>query len=175
MLKRETNLDNIYLEQLYTFGGVNRYSRMHIVSTSYMALIDKNRLNTKLTENASWFNVSVEEENGNATILFDNGKEIFKTKIKKILKDKTIDRYQFEIVEKNNLAFGHALVILSGIKRLRNKIMYTATVFNMMPKEFILGELQQVYEVILNMKLLDSAFRRIIANKVDKTDDYKTG
>ena len=148
---------------------------MHIVSTSYMALIDKNRLNTKLTENASWFNVSVEEENRNVTILFDNGKEIFKTKIKKILKDKTIDRYQFEIVENNNLAFDHALVILSGIKILGNKIMYTDTVFNMMPKEFILGELQQVYEVILNMKLLDSAFRRIIANKVDKTDDYKTG
>ena len=140
-----------------------------------MALIDKNRLNTKLTENASWFNVSVEEENRNVTILFDNGKEIFKTKIKKILKDKTTDRYQFEIVEKNNLAFDHALVILSGIKRLRNKIMYIDTVFNMMPKEFTLGELQQVYEVILNMKLLDSAFRRIIANKVDKTDDYKTG
>ena len=148
---------------------------MHIVSTSYMALIDKNRLNTKLTENASWFNVSVEEENRNVTILFDNGKEIFKTKIKKILKDKTIDRYQFEIVENNNLVFDHALVILSGIKRLRNKIMYIDTVFNMMSKEFTLGELQQVYEVILNMKLLDSAFRRIIANKVDKTDDYKTG
>ena len=140
-----------------------------------MALIDKNRLNTKLTENASWFNVSVEEENRNVTILFDNGKEIFKTKIKKILKDKTTDRYQFEIVENNNLAFDHALVILSGIKRLRNKIMYIDTVFNMMPKEFILGELQQVYDVILNMKLLDLAFRRIIANKVGKTDDYKTG
>ena len=148
---------------------------MHIVSTSYMALIDKNRLNTKLTENDSWFNVSVEEENRNVTILFDNGKEIFKKKFKKILKDKTTDRYQFEIVENNNLAFDHALVILSGIKRLRNKIMYIDTVFNMMPKEFILGELQQVYEVILNMKLLDLAFRRIIANKVEKTDDYKTG
>ena len=140
-----------------------------------MALIDKNRLNTKLTENDSWFNVSVEEENRNVTILFDNGKEIFKKKFKKILKDKTTDRYQFEIVENNNLAFDHALVILSGIKRLRNKIMYIDTVFNMMPKEFILGELQQVYEVILNMKLLDLAFRRIIANKVEKTDDYKTG
>ena len=101
-------------------------------------------------------------------------KKYLKQKLK-ILKDKTIDRYQFEIVENNNLAFDHALVILSGIKILGNKIMYTDTVFNMMPKEFTLGELQQVYEVILNMKLLDLAFRRIIANKVEKTDDYKTG
>ena len=162
ILKRETNLDNIYLEQLYTFGDVYRDPRMRIVSTAYMALIDKNRLNTKLMENASWFNVSVKEENG-----------IFK--IKKILRELTTDRYKFEIVENNDLAFDHALVILSGIERLKNKIMYTDIVFNMMPKEFTLGELQQVYEVILNKKLLDPAFRRIIANKVEATDDYKTG
>ena len=53
--------------------------------------------------------------------------------------------------------------------------MYTDIVFNMMPQEFTLGELQQVYEVILNKKLLDPAFRRIMANKVDSTYEEKTG
>lgn len=175
MLKRETNLDNIYLEQLYTFGDVHRDPRMRIVSTSYMALIDKNRLNTKLMEKASWFNVRVKEENDVVMIELDNGKDVLKAKVKKTLKDKTTDRYQFSIIENNDLAFDHALVILSGIERLKNKIMYTDIVFNMIPKEFTLGELQQVYEVILDKKLLDPAFRRIIANKVEKTDDYKTG
>ena len=175
ILKRETNLENIYLEQLYTLGDVNRDPRMRILSTAYMALIDKNRLNTKLMENVSWFNVSIKEENGIITIILDNGKDVLKTKIKKILKDKTTDRYKFEIIENNDLAFDHAIVILSGIERLKNKIMYTDIVFNMMPKEFTLGELQQVYEVILDKKLLDPAFRRIIANKVEATNDYKTG
>ena len=32
-----------------------------------------------------------------------------------------------------------------------------------------------VYEVILNKKLLDPAFRRIIANKVERTEKVKTG
>ena len=45
----------------------------------------------------------------------------------------------------------------------------------MMPKYFTLGELQQVYEVILGKKLLDPAFRRIIANKVEKSDKVQTG
>ena len=45
----------------------------------------------------------------------------------------------------------------------------------MMPKYFTLKELQQVYEIILNKKLLDPAFRRIIANKVVKTKKMKTG
>ena len=48
-------------------------------------------------------------------------------------------------------------------------------VFNMMPKYFTLGELQQVYEIILGKKLLDPAFRRIIADKVVKTDKMQTG
>ena len=45
----------------------------------------------------------------------------------------------------------------------------------MMPEYFTLGELQQVYEVILDKKLLDPAFRRIIAGKVEKTELVKTG
>jgi hypothetical protein len=45
----------------------------------------------------------------------------------------------------------------------------------MMPEYFALGELQQVYEVILGKKLLDPAFRRIIADKVEKTNKVKTG
>ena len=66
-------------------------------------------------------------------------------------------------------------MILSGIERLKNKINYTDIVFNMMPEYFTLGELQQVYEVIQNKKLLDPAFRRIIANKVEKTEKVQTG
>ena len=44
-----------------------------------------------------------------------------------------------------------------------------------MPEYFTLGELQQVYEVILGKKLLAPAFRRIISGKVVKTDLLKTG
>ena len=44
-----------------------------------------------------------------------------------------------------------------------------------MPPLFTLGELKQVYEIILNKKLLDPAFRRIIATKVEKTDEVQMG
>ena len=44
-----------------------------------------------------------------------------------------------------------------------------------MPEYFTLVELQQVYEVILNKKLLDPAFRRIIKDKVEKTDKMTSG
>ena len=57
ILKSETNVDNIYLEQLYTFGSVKRDPRMRVVSTSYIALIDKNRIMNNLKGNASWFDI----------------------------------------------------------------------------------------------------------------------
>ena len=170
ILKDETNLHDIYLEQLYTFGDIKRDPRMRIVSTTYMALIDKNKLLDKLSDNASWFDVTISEEKNIVTINLDNGNVDFNVKIKKILKEKTTDRYRYEVIENDYLAFDHAKVILTGLNRLKNKIEYTDIVFNMMPRYFTLGELQRVYEVILGKKLLDPAFRRIIKNKVIKTE-----
>lgn len=176
ILKRETNLDNIYLEQLYTFGDVKRDPRMRVISTSYMALIDKNRLVGKLSENASWFDVILYEETNNIVdIVLSNGEIQIPLKIEKKLREATTDRYSFHVLENKNLAFDHANVILVGLERLKNKLEYTDIVFNMMPEYFTLGELQQVYEVILNKKLLDPAFRRIIEPKVEKTDKMRTG
>ena len=176
ILKRETNLDNIYLEQLYTFGSVHRDPRMRIISSSYMALIDNNRLNENLNENACWFDiVSINEKDDIIDVILNNGYENINFSIKKVLKEKTTDRYKFVEVKNDKIAFDHTIVILSGLERLKNKIEYTDVVFNMMPELFTLGELQQVYEVILNKKLLDPAFRRIISNKVVKTNKLKTG
>lgn len=175
VLKRETNLEDIYLEQLYTFDGIDRDPRLRVVSTSYVALVDKNQLTQKV-ENASWFDVTlIEEKDDLVEITLDNGEELITFKIKKTLKEKTTDRYQFSVVENEKIAFDHPIVILSGLMRIRNKISYTDIVFNMMPEYFTLGELQQVYEVILNKKLLDPAFRRIIADKVVKTKKMRTG
>jgi len=175
ILKRETNIDNIYLEQLYTFGGVKRDPRMRVVSTSYMALIDKNKLKYSINEQSSWFDVYVDEKENIVDVTLDNGHITINFIIEKVLKEKTTDKYLFKIIKNDYLAFDHPFVILSGIERLKNKIEYTDIVFNMMPELFTLGELQQVYEVILGKKLLDPAFRRIIADKVEKTDKIKTG
>ena len=175
ILENETNIKDIYLEQLYTFGGVKRDPRMRVISTSYMALIDKNRMNTELKNEAKWFKVNYNEEDNLINLTLTSDEVTLKAVIKKTLKEKTTDRYEFSIVSNDLIAFDHPLVIVSGIERLKNKLEYTDVVFNMMPKYFTLGELQKVYEVILNKKLLDPAFRRIIANKVEETDEMKTG
>lgn len=175
ILKSETNLEDIYLEQLYTFDDVLRDPRMRILSVSYMALVDKNKLQNKLSNNASWFNMTVLEDDKTINVTLDNGSESFSFVVGKTLREHTTDRYEYTVIKNERLAFDHPLAIASGISRLKNKLEYTDIVFNMMPEYFTLGELQQVYEVILGKKLLDPAFRRIIASKVVKTDKVKTG
>ena len=175
VLKNETNLSNIYLEQLYTFDGINRDPRLRVVSCSFVALVDKNKLTNPINKSACWFDiVSLEDRNNIVNIELDNGKERLTISIQKQLKERTTDRYAFKSLS-NTLAFDHDLVILSGIERIRNKLNYTDVVFNMMPEYFTLKELQQVYEVILGKKLLDPAFRRIIQHKVIKTEKMRTG
>lgn len=175
ILANETNFHHIYMEQLYTFGDVKRDPRMRVVSTSYMALVDKNKLTETLSSNASWFHVMILEDENEMKVSLDNGMVELHFTVKKELISKTTGRYQYTVVQNDQLAFDHALVIATGINRLKSKVGYTDIVFNMMPEYFTLGELQQVYEVLLGKKLLDPAFRRMIADKVEKTKKMKTG
>ncbi len=176
ILRNETGLENIYLEQLYTFGGVKRDPRMRIITSSYMSLIDKDKIDTELKNHSSWFNiVNVDYNKDKVMVELSNGDENISFELNKKLKEETTNTYEYKINKNDDLAFDNPLIIITGIERLKNKLAYTDIVFNMMPKYFTLGELQKVYEVILGKKLLDPAFRRDIKDKVVETDLYKTG
>lgn len=175
ILKTETNLKNIYMEQLYTYDDINRDPRCRVVSTSFIALVDKNKLNNKLNQNSSWFNMEfIKDDETGIKISLDNGNEKFIIECKKQI-DKSSGNVKYKIIKNDDLAFDHPLIIFTGLERLRNKINYTDLVFHMMPEYFTLGELQKVYELLLNKKLLEPAFRRVIADKVEKTDIIQKG
>ena len=176
VLEKETNIKNIYKEQLYTFGEIDRDPRTRVISTAYMALIDKEKITTKLSNQASWFNIHLKEEENKVNVILENGEETIEFIIKRELVEQTTKRFKYKTIKNENIGFDHDQIILIGIERMKSKIKDTDIVFNMMPEYFTLGELQQIYEVILDKKLLDPAFRRIIADKVEKTDKtIKTG
>lgn len=146
-LLEETNVKNVYLEQLYTFGDVERDPRMRVISVSYMALLNENdieKFNEKAGDDAKelqWFNIN-ELLNG--------------------IEDNSI-----------KLAFDHEKIFKIAIERLRGKIDYTNIAFQLLPKEFSMLELQNVYEQILNKKLYTPNFRRNMAKKVKETGNYE--
>ena len=59
-LKEETSVENVYLEQLYTYGDVNRDPRTRVISSVYMALVNSDKINVQAGDDASdarWFSV----------------------------------------------------------------------------------------------------------------------
>ncbi|MBI3083627.1 MAG: NUDIX hydrolase [Candidatus Omnitrophica bacterium] len=59
-LQEETNIGNIYLEQLYTFGEPNRDPRGRVITVSYYALVNWQQFQLKVRQRvsgASWFPV----------------------------------------------------------------------------------------------------------------------
>ena len=171
VLFAETNLDNIYLEQLYTFSNVDRDPRTRVLSSAYLGLVDKNRLENELNSNASFFNITVEKQDNLIKIQFTNGEESFTC-----LAQESKDKYgivSYKEVDNDYLAFDHLLSIVTSINHLKSKIEYSDLVFHMMPKYFTLKELQLVYEAILDRKLLDPVFRREIMHKVKKSNKTK--
>jgi 8-oxo-dGTP diphosphatase len=70
----ETNLSNVYLEQLYSFGDVERDPRGRVITVAYLALLRQEELELRASGDASgvaWWPV-----NDLPTLAFDHGKII---------------------------------------------------------------------------------------------------
>lgn len=78
-IREETGLKDLYFEQLYTFGEVDRDPRMRIISIAYMALVPLEKLTFKAGERTKdAYLVDVEELlNGDMEVAFDH-KEIIR-------------------------------------------------------------------------------------------------
>lgn len=175
VLKKETNITNTYVEQLAIFDDINRDPRQRTITTAYMALVDKNKIKDELLPESKWFDITITESNNKIDITLENEDRI-DISIKKELINKQANQYLYHLINSNNIAFDHGLIINKGIIELRKKAEITDIVFNLMPDKFTIGELKQVYEIILGKPLINSAFRRVIAKKVEEIDEeIKTG
>lgn len=63
---------------------------------------------------------------------------------------------------KDKLAFDHKEILRKCTERLRSKVLYTSLPAYLMPPKFTLGELQKIYEIILEKKIDHKSFRRRI-------------
>ncbi|MBE6047922.1 MAG: NUDIX hydrolase [Clostridium sp.] len=187
-LKEETNIDNVYLEQLYTWGDVKRDPRMRVISSSYMALVNKDDINAKAGDDASevaWFNIkkvlkSTEDLKIVSHIILENKEQNIKI-VYEMIENMQIKGYnknstfEIKLLEgESGLAFDHIKILNYSLERMRNKVQYTTIAFSLLPKEFTLMEVQQVYELLLGRQLVKQNFRRWINPMVSKTGNVKS-
>ena len=143
-LKERTGLDNIYLEQFYTFGDVARYqpeimakiiqaNELEIngwewllerfISVAYYALINYNDVVPQpdaLSDSCEWYPVN----------------------------------------ELPPLMLDHVEIVAKALETLRTNLDQKLIGGNLLPERFTMQELQNVYEAILDTKLHRSAFQR---------------
>ena len=126
ILKERTGMNDVYLEQVYTFGSIGRHPSGRVITTAYYSLVDISHQKMKLDHN---------------------------------------ELHWHSLNEIKKLAFDHLQILNICLARLRNQIMETPLVFNLLPDKFSLRELQEVYEAILGVKLDRRNFRKKIIIK----------
>lgn len=184
-IESKVHVNNIYLEQLYTWGDPNRDPRGRIISASYMGLVSKETSKIVESDTLKWFSVKVntlselmkETKSGykkteDIEIILTADEIVLKNKVRVVKELKNGDLIIYTQILKSDLAFDHAKLLIYSLERLKNKVEYTTIAFNLLPEKFTLTELQQVYEVLLDKPLLKANFRRKIADMVIETDFY---
>jgi 8-oxo-dGTP diphosphatase len=132
----ETGVQDVYLEQLYTFGELARAPQRVAgtappsardgaergIAITYFALVQDEQV--RLRESGEWH-------------------------------PQWHSAYQLPA-----LAFDNNAVVDYAVRRLRSKLEYTNVAYSLLPRQFTLSELQQVYEAILDREMDKRNFRR---------------
>lgn len=188
-LQEETNLSDIYMEQLYTWGDVGRDPRTRVISTSYMALVPKEKLNFKAGDDAAeakMFSVKLTETNKEEIterghkiqvnteylLVLRNDESDITVRSRILQKKKVLGSSIEETLEilESDMAFDHSKIVFYAINRLRNKAEYTTIVFNLIDEVFTIGELQTIYETILDTEYSSPNFRRKIMPMLEEVE-----
>jgi 8-oxo-dGTP diphosphatase len=140
VLRTKAGLEDVYLEQLYTFGAPGRDPRTRVISVAYCALVDARRLDSLGAGGGELTVAEVEvpwegETGGPVDALGSDHRTL-------------------------PLAFDHAEILGMAVKRVRGKLDYTPIGFQLLPDRFTLLELQRVHETVLGRPLNKDSFRR---------------
>lgn len=125
-------------------------------------------------KNINFYDISIENIEGDKKIqkvtLAGKSKNIqYKIETKTKKERNNID-YIHKLVGKSDIDELTAIIIHNGIKRLRNRIENTNIAFSFLEEEFTISELQQVYEIVLDKKLVAANFRKKVEPMIKKTE-----
>jgi 8-oxo-dGTP diphosphatase len=146
ILKRRTGLQNLFLQQFYTFGSTGR-TRTEVLKEFF------SKLHPGLLDN-TWFMqrfISV-----GYYALVEYGKVIPQP-------DEFSDRCAWHELNKlPKMIFDHGQIIEKALQAMRLQLNYQPIGYNLLPKEFPLKSLQVIHETILGRKLDRGNFNRKI-------------
>lgn len=152
VLRDKAGVENVYLEQLYTFGGVSRDPRTRVVAVAYYALVDAGRLDVGDHQRLAEIRVPWSGEEGGPVDLLHDGRTL-------------------------EPAFDHGDMVSMVVKRLRGKLRYAPVGYELLPEEFTLLDLQRIHETILGEPTNKDSFRRrmLASGELEETGQRQEG
>ncbi len=145
-LKERTGLDNIYLEQFYTFGDIERFK-----PEVMQMILEANNINV---EQYTWMTERFISVAYYALINYDNVVPMPDT-----LSD-SCDWYAIDALPP--LMLDHFKIVQKALQTLRDNLERKLVSMNLLPTLFTMKELQKVYEAILGETLRRTTFQRKI-------------
>ncbi len=185
-LAEETSITkNTYFRQLYTFGNADRDPRTRIITTVYLSMTPESAIRrTKAGDDAeetAWFTISktivssddtcrrclltLEEENLGVKMVYD-----------------VTDTARYNYIETRSelnpssnaqLAADHVKAINMAMDQVQNRAASTGILFNLLPEECTLREIQNAYEAVIGRKTDTGNFRRDIRKMLTETGHTK--
>ncbi|GAA0337078.1 NUDIX domain-containing protein [Sphingomonas oligophenolica] len=156
ILRDKAHMADAYIEQLYTFGDLDRDPRARVITVTYFALLPPDRFGDALKSSPDLTLAEIivpwaDETGGPVEVTDDSGPVA--------------------------LAFDHAAILGLAMLRLRGKLNYSTIGFALLPETFTLRALQDVHEAILGATLNKPAFRRRMLEKgwIEPTGIRETG
>jgi len=142
MLAQKARMPGAFVEQLYTFGALDRDPRGRVISVAYYALVPAERIERALAAGDD-------------------------------LRLATVSNGACD----TPLGYDHDQIVRVAAERLAAKLDYTAIALELLPAEFTLRALQDVYETILSVRLAKPAFRRKMLDRgfLTSTGRFETG
>jgi 8-oxo-dGTP diphosphatase len=139
-LAEETGLAElpVHLEQLATYGAVDRDPRMRVISVAYLALAP---------------DLPTPRAGGDAVAAAW-------TPVASILPDLFPGSPPHSGAAGASLAFDHARILADGVERARAKLEYSPLAAAFCPPQFTVGELRRVYEAVWGVALDPRNFHR---------------
>lgn len=185
-LAEETHITkHTYFRQLYTLGNADRDPRTRIISTVYLSLTpEENIKNTRAGDDAAdtaWFTVSKVTEKTDArgrTSLLTLEDEAQDIRMEFRIYDKAMHNYietRSVMLKSSNvkLAADHIKAINMAMDQVQNRAASTGILFNLLPKECTLREIQNAYEAVIGHKTDTGNFRRDIKKMLIDTGKKK--
>lgn len=160
--------DRIYFRQLYTLGSADRMPGKRVYSTAYLTLTPYENIRTADGGQYVWFDITksadeISREGRHSLLVISDGG----CRMAYEVRDQAMHNYvhtdsRLQEGSADRVAYDHIKFINIAMDQVQHRAASTGILFNLLPAECTLREIQNVYEAVTGRQTDTANFRRDI-------------